>query len=561
MKKLLVGLILCTALIVAACGGGESTTPGGGGDGGATSGSENAAVKKGGLLRIGTTSGPDSINPFVSFSATSYILYFETYPYLVQYDENFDIIGDFAESWETSADGKTWTFKLKPGGTWSDGTPLTAKDAAFTGNLIIEYRDGAASMLAPYIAHTTKFEATDDTTLVITYDAPVGNVLSQLQQFPILPQHVVEPVVGAKGKGLKKWDPMAGGAQVGAGTFFIKQYDKKGTIIMEANPGYYGTKPNVDAVGLTVYQNPDAMLAALDAGQLDAVDTVPVTLVNKFENNPKYQLQIGDSTFVYDIGFNSNPKKPKNKELLDPKVREALAHGVNRQQIVDTVLNGYGKPSATMFTELSGDWVNPNIQPEPFDLEAGNALLDELGYAKGADGIRVKPDGGKMEYDVITPDSVEGMDRMFEIIAADWEKLGVKITQQKMDSTAAFEAIGAPDWKYLDFDIMMWDWVGYIDPDFMLSVVTCDQYGGWSDTGYCNPEYDKLYVEQGATVDPEARKKIVWEMQEIQYRDKPYIQVAQKQNIQAYSSNWTNLTDPFLLGLSKLPWETIGQKG
>jgi peptide/nickel transport system substrate-binding protein len=245
------------------------------------------------------------------------------------------------------------------------------------------------------------------------------------------------------------------------------------------------------------------------------------------------------------------------RELLDPKVREALAHGVNREAIIETVLNGYGKPAATMFTSLSGQWQNTDIQPEAYDLDLGNQILDELGYTKGSDGIRVKPDGSTMAYEVITPDTVDGLDRLFEIVAADWEKLGVKITQKKMDGTAAFEAIGAPEWKYEEFDIMMWNWVGYIDPDFMLSVITCDQWGGWSDTGYCNPAYDELYKQQAVTVDPEERRKIVWEMQEILYRDRPYIFIAQGQFVRAYRGNWGGIMDPYLLYVSKIPWDTL----
>jgi peptide/nickel transport system substrate-binding protein len=105
--------------------------------------------------------------------------------------------------------------------------------------------------------------------------------------------------------------------------------------------------------------------------------------------------------------------------------------------------------------------------------------------------------------------------------------------------------------------MMLWDWVGYIDPDFVLSVVTCDQYGGWSDTGYCNPAYDKLYQQQGVTTDPDARRKIIWQMQDILYRDKPYIQIAQLDGIAAYSKQWSGLTPPSLQGLGKVAWDVI----
>ena len=562
MRKLLVGIILLvTVALLAACGGGESTTPGGGGDTAASGGADTGTIKEGGIFRLGTTSNPDSINPFVGFSSLSYILWTETYPTLVQYDADYKIIGDWADSWTTSSDGKVWTFKVKSNGKWSDGKPITAADAAFTGNLVIKYGEGPAAMMAPFIAHSTNFEAPDATTLVITYDKPVANVLPQLQQFFILPQHVVEPIIGDKGKGLKKWDPMSDGAQVGGGAFFVKTFEKKGTTIVEKNPGYYTTPPHVDAVGLTVYQNADAMLAALKGGQLDAADTMPPTLAKQWSTDPNFTLQIGDSSFTYDIPFNSNQKKTNNRELLDPLVKNALDLAVDRTQIIDTVLNGYGTPISTMLTPLSAPYNNTDIPIPPYDIAAANKILDDAGYKRGGDGIRVGPDGSKFDWEVITPDNVEGIDRLFEILKTSWAELGINITAKKLDSTASFEAIGAPDWKYLDFDLAIWDWVGYIDPDFMLSVTLCNQLGGWSDTGYCNPAYDKLYDEQGVTLDQEQRKAIVWEMQDIQNQDHPYIWVAQKQAISAYAKNWGGLSEPFLMGMSKIPWDIIHQNG
>ncbi|MEI6625866.1 MAG: ABC transporter substrate-binding protein [Thermoleophilia bacterium] len=561
MRKLLVGIILIVSVaLLAACGGGASTTPGGGGDT-ASGGADTTAIKEGGIFRLGTTSNPDSINPFVGFSALSYILWTETYPTLVQYDADYKIIGDWADSWTTSSDGKVWTFKVKSNGKWSDGKPITAADAAFTGNLVIKYGEGPAAMMAPFIAHSTNFEAPDATTLVITYDKPVANVLPQLQQFFILPQHVVEPIIGDKGKGLKKWDPMSAGAQIGGGAFFVKTFEKKGTTIIEKNPGYYTTPPHVDAVGLTVYQNADAMLAALKGGQLDAVDSMPPTLAKQWSTDPNYTLQIGNSSFTYDIPINSNQKKTNNRELLDPLVKNALDLAVDRTQIIDTVLNGYGTPISTMLTPLSAPYNNTDIPVPPYDLAAANKILDDAGYKRGADGIRVGPDGSKFDWEVITPDNVEGIDRLFEILKTSWAELGINITSKKLDSTASFEAIGAPDWKYLDYDLAIWDWVGYIDPDFMLSVTLCNQLGGWSDTGYCNPAYDKLYDEQGVTLDQDARKAIVWQMQDIQNQDHPYLWVAQKQGISAYSKTWGGLSEPFLMGMSKIPWDIIHQNG
>ena len=131
------------------------------------------------------------------------------------------------------------------------------------------------------------------------------------------------------------------------------------------------------------------------------------------------------------------------------------------------------------------------------------------------------------------------------------------MTQNSLDATTAFSEITAPKNQYLNFDMMMWDWIGYIDPDYILTVVNCDQYGNRSDTAYCNKTYDKLYAAQALALDPAKRKKIIWQMQQILYRDKPYIQLAQLDLIFAFAKGWNGINPPYLNGLSKIPWQEI----
>jgi len=513
------------------------------------------AAKDGGILRLGTTDPFDSMNPFVAFSALSYVAFTNIYPTLVQYDTHFKITGDWAKSWKTSKDGLTWTFALKPG-KWSDGTPLTADDAAWTGNTIVKFAKGPSASLAPFLSHATKLTAPNPSTLVIRYDKAVANVLPQLQQFFVLPRHVWEPIVGSAAKGLKDYDPAAHLPIVGGGSFFVQKYDKKGTTILARNPGFYGPKPHVDAIGITWFANSDAMLAALKSKGLDYVDSVPQTVASTLGSSGEIKVVKGLGSEVRDFGFNSNPKKKNNRELLDPKLRAALSHAFDRKQIIDVVFRGLAEPRATFLTPLSAPYMDTKLQPEKYDLALANSMLDKLGYTRGSDGIRRTPgpNSHPMSYGVITPTSVAGINREFAIVQQSFQKIGVKLTQRAYDGTTAFAEITKPNNKYLDFDLMMWDWVGYVDPDFMLSVVGCNQYGGWSDTGYCNPAYDKLYKQQGVTLDPAKRKQIVWKMQEILYHDKPYIQLAQLQLIYGFQKGWTGIDPPFLTGLGKLPW-------
>ena len=101
-----------------------------------------------------------------------------------------------------------------------------------------------------------------------------------------------------------------------------------------------------------------------------------------------------------------------------------------------------------------------------------------------------------MSYNVIAPTDVQSIPRTFQILQTDFNKIGVQLKEQALDSSAAFAKMTSPNNTYQGFDLAMWDWTALIDPDFMLSVVTCAQYGGWSDSGYCNKSYDKMYSEQ-----------------------------------------------------------------
>jgi peptide/nickel transport system substrate-binding protein len=547
MRKAGVWLVVALATILAAtgCGGGDSNTAGGTGTG-------EGKVVEGGILRIGTTNQIDSLNPFVAFNANAYVAFIMTYPLLVQYGPGFKFESDWAESWETSEDGKTWTFKLKPG-KWSDGTPLTADDAVFTCETDIKYADTTAASHAVFISHVASCKAPDPQTLVINYDKPVGNVLPQLQQWFVLPKHIWEPYVGNNGKDLKTYKPQSAMPIVSAGPFVITKYEKKGTTIFEKNPDWYGEEAIVDAVGLQLFTNEDAMVTALQAGEVDYIDGVPANAIKALEGDKSLAVSKEPGFQINNIIFNSNPDKKVNRELLDPAVREAIAHAVNRQEIADVVHAGYAKPVASIVAPITGEWMNPNLKPEAFDIDQANQILDEAGYERGADGIRLDKDGQKMSYEVITPTGLQGINRAFEIVQQGVEQIGIQLTQKALDDTTAFEVIGAPDWKYEKFDMAMWDWVGYLDPDFVLSVVQCNQYGNWSDTAYCNPEYDKLYKEQAVTVDQEQRKQIVWEMQEILYNDRPYIQTVNLDLITANAANWADI-QPELGGFSKRPW-------
>jgi peptide/nickel transport system substrate-binding protein len=524
---------------VAACGGSSGSASGPG-------------VKKGGILRIGTIGEIDSLNPFVAIESQSTNAFVMEYPQLVQYGPpGITIQGDWATHWKSSKDGLTWTFYLRPHTHWSDGTPMTSADVVWTGNTILKYQSGPTATQAAALAGIKKFSAPNPTTVVITYSKPIGNVLAQLEQFFILPKHIWDKYTGNKGANLKTYLPQQHLPTVTGGPYVISQFQEHGTTVFKPNKYFYGPKSNSQAVTLTYYTNPTSMIADLEAGNLDFVDQVPFSAAKSLKSNPSLDVQVGSSDEVTNITFNSNPLKTKNRELLNLKVKEAFEYATPRQQIVNVVFDGYAKPWANIISDqsVSAGWVDPSVKPLPYDPAKANQILDSLGYKMGSNGIREVPaTTGKyaqaahpMSYQMMVPGTLDfDGNRQFLILQAAFKKIGVNLSELPGgDSSQAYSIETDPNGKYLSMDMATWDWAGYIDPNFMLSVLTKAQWNSWSDTGFDNPQYDAWYNEQSTMVNQTQRKALVWKMERFIAAQRPYIQLVNEELVTAHDKQWT----------------------
>ena len=536
-SKLMLGAGLVAALALVTGCASQSSPPGGKQD------NQGQQVVEGGTLRLGSSSSIDSMNPFVALNQDAYSTFEYIYPELVQYDAHMQFAPDFAKSWSTSSDGKVWTFKTQPGAKWSDGQPLTAKDAAWTFTTILDFAKSAAGNQAATLTNLKSAKATDDHTLQLTYSTPVANVLSNLQQLPILPEHVWSKYASGNGKDLKNYPntPTSSQPVVSGGPFELVKFQKNQIALFKRNPNWYGQKPHIDGFGIQFFANDDAMVTALKNGQIDAVEALPATSVKTVKQAGLTVTTVPGEEF-HDFIFNSNPKKTKNRELLDPKVRAAFEYAIDREQIVKTSQLGMAQPGSSIVPPASGGgWFDQSLQAISYDPSKANQILDSLGYKKGSNGIRIA-NGHPMDYQLIFP--TDGADeRSFEIIQHDLQAVGIKITARTMDGSAAWNATIAPNGKYLDFDLSMWDWVPLVDPDFILSVMTCDSYNDWNDSGYCNPAYDKLYKEQAVATDETKRHQIVDQMQQMLYHDKPYIVLDYLDIVDSWTKDWAGFVE------------------
>jgi peptide/nickel transport system substrate-binding protein len=515
----------------------------------------------GGVLHIGTTYPIDSMNPFVAQSDYSYAVYEYIYPQLVQYNASLGIAPDFARSWSVSPDGKTWTFRTVSHARWSDGKPLTAADVAWTINEVMKYKNGPAGQWAGLLEHMTGASAPNPTTVVISYSTPVANVLAQMQSMSVLPRQVWAPYFTGKGSGLKTFanqPPANGKPMVSGGPFELVRYKANQYALFKRNPYWWGPKPKIEGFGLQFFSNADAMVQALKDGQVDFIGeyTPPtaVTALKKAGFTVTTTPSISMKTFI----INTNPHKTTHRELLDPRVRQAIEYATDRGQIIKTAWLGLAQAGSTIVAPADGSWHDSALKPLPFDLAKANALLNAAGYKKGPNGVRIAH-GHPMSYNVIFPPDERGTgDRTFQIMQSDLAKIGIAISQQNMDDSATFNAISHDN--YRTFDMAMWDWVPPVDPDFMLSVVTCAQLGNNSDSGYCNHTYDQMYAKQSTLIGTSARRALIWQMQQYIYAAKPYIILDYPDIIEAHSPKWTGfVVAPVMGSVNSLSTQTLLQ--
>jgi peptide/nickel transport system substrate-binding protein len=536
--KRLVFLSLAVCLTLAACGGGSTAAPQ------STSAPEStSAPAEKSVLTFGQQGTADSLNPAAGVLGYSYRLYDLVYSVIVTEDPNGEYVGDLAESWTQSDDGLTWTFKIRSGVKYHDGTPLTAEDVAWTVKTIHDDPDGWA-LLNSYTNSFKDITAPDPTTFVLTLDAPVSNLLYRISFLYVLKKDDFTGFADAAALQGYPNDKM-----IGSGPFKLNTFDKdKGIAILDANPDYYGTKPKIDQVIFQTFDNNDALVQALKVGDIDATYEVPASAfatVQGFENVKAFSSPTRwfDELIVNTTAETNDPAPTGNPALKDPVVREAISYAINKQDIVDIVWQGRARPEWSVVSPAlaGGFWHNPNIQDIPFDLDQANQLLEEAGYVKGSDGIREK-DGVRLDMRLQYDASSTEYARIADLMKDWFLQIGLKVTPEAVDSDRLTELTTGVG----DYDLVIWGWGADPDPDFILSVFLTDQYvvGGWSDSGYHNPEYDQLYLDQQVAFKPEDRQKIIYKMQELLFRDKPYIVLYNYDRLQAYRTDkFTNFLD------------------
>jgi peptide/nickel transport system substrate-binding protein len=474
------------------------------------------------VFKVGTTYLWDSNNLGVETSGWGvYRLLFDS---IVEFGANESFIPGLAESWSVDDSGLVWTFKIREGITFHDGTPCTAEEIAWSLTWMEEVSfDSIAYMWAGLFEDVT---ALDATTLQITTFSPVGYMEYALSYSFVVPQSVWGDI--------SDYETMAAyteeDATIGTGPYVFNEWVTDEYMILDANENYWGGAPAIDQIIFQQYASEDAMVQAFVAGEVDAITSVPATSVETLQSTEDVEVSIWKSFAVQELTLNSYAEGTQPESLGDPAVRLAMEYALDREQINEVAYLGYYTPATTFIAPVMGDWHNSELDTASFDIDMANQTLDDAGYVDtDDDGIREYSDGTPLQYRLMTGDDATDA-RVAEVIQAGFTQAGISTEHEPVDFNSQ---MNKAFYEY-DFDLNYWYWGMDPDPDFGGVIFLCDQLWWWNDSGYCDPEYDELYAASRVAVDHQDRVDAVWAMQEKIYTDRPWIVVLYGTVIQAY---------------------------
>ncbi|KGN37937.1 ABC transporter substrate-binding protein [Knoellia subterranea] len=494
-------------------------------------------------LTIAVSQEVDSLSPFLAVRRITTAIGRLSYDFLTNYDpKTGKTIPALAESWSTSEDGLTWTYKIRDT-KWTDGQPITAEDARWTFDTMMK-DEAAATANGNFVENFETVSAPDPRTLVVKLKAPQATMLAL--DVPILPKHKWEKVTDFAKFNNDQEFPI-----VGSGPWIVSAYDVNNSITLTPNKDFWRGAPKFDKLVFRYIDDSDAQVEALKAGEVDFVSGLTPAQATALESADNITVNKAKGKRFQAITLNPGAKLQDgtafgdgNKALQDPIVREALVRTIDREAIYKTAYGGFGEANGGYIPSRYADY---HWQPEGdavigFDIAKANSLLDGAGYAKGSDGIRAK---GALKLSFRfnvhgdNPQYIQAAEMMRE-----WAKeAGIELKVEPVSEVGALLDAGT-------YDILTTGWSVNPDPDYILGINRCSglpaKVGGpyLSDAYYCNPEYDKLYAAQLAELDPAKRAGIVKQMEEILYKDNVFVVWGYADQLEAFRSDTIGSMQP-----------------
>jgi len=494
---------------------------------------ENQPGKKaeaGGQLIYGSLQEPNTLNPLLSDLLATAEVGSLVFDGLVITDDKGEWTADLASEVPTrknggvSPDGLTVTYKLRSGVNWHDGIRFTSADVKYTWETIMNRkvnvvsRDGYDKIAA--------VDTPDANTVVIRFREYYAPYLTLFGV--ILPKHVLEAETDLNKAAFNR-------APVGTGPFKFKEWRIAEAIVLEANPGYFRGKPNLDAIIYKILPDTNIMLSQLKTGDVDIVSNVGFGLFDQVKAVNGVRAVVTPNMIWEHIDFNLD-----NALFADVRVRQAVTLGIDKQAIVSTALKGMASPATGDQSPLSWAY-NPVVKTQPRNINAARELLLQAGWQQGTDGIFAK-NGLRLSFGLVTTAGNKTRETVAQTITQQLKEVGIEVKVQFVDVPQFFSDV----LKARRFESAMYAWVAGVDPDD-ISLWNSKNipgqgngYQGQNYPGWRNPEIDSL-TEQGARlVDLEARRQTYLRIQELIAAEVPVIPLYFRSNLDAVKDTVVN---------------------
>jgi len=459
----------------------------------------------GGRIVQATIGEPSNLIPRLATDSSSSSVTNLLYVSLLKYDKDLELVPYAAESVEVLDEGRRLRFVLRRDIVWADGTPLTARDVEFSYHMMIDPNTPTA-YAEDYLA-VKEFRLVDDYTFEVIYDTVFARSLITWAG-EIVPRHILED------ENLLETERSRN--PVGAGPYVLREWVPGRHLILQANDRYFEGRPYIDQVVLRIVPDTGTQFLELKAGNLDMMTLTPKqylfqTTGARWERDfRKYDYLAFAYTY---LGYNL-----RHPIFEDKKVRQALAHAINKQEIVDIVLFGLGLPAVGPYKP--GTWVfNEEIADYPYDPERAQAMLAEAGWRdENGDGVLEK-DGRPFAFTIVTNQGNEERAKTAIIIQERLREIGVKVEIRTIEWASFIQEFVNPG----RFDALLLGWNVLVDPD-IHTVWHSSQMRphGLNHNFYANEEVDRLLEEGRQTLDLAVRKQVYDRIQEILHEDQPY---------------------------------------
>jgi peptide/nickel transport system substrate-binding protein len=431
-----------------------------------------------------------------------------------------------AESWQVSDDQKTYTFKLRKGVQWHDGTPFTSADVQFSIEHAIRPFHARGDV---FFGQVEAIDTPDPQTVVFRLKAPVPFFLQAFQasSTPIFPKHVLEKVDTSSREAVTNSSLTT--QPIGTGPFRLKEWVKGDHITLERNPNYWRAGlPCLDGIVLRVVPDGAARSIAIENGEVDLapMNALPDADIERLAKLPQIEVTdkgteaLGTNMWL-DLNVRAEP-------LSNVRVRQAISLALDRKAIIDVIWYGHGRPSRGPLVSTN-PFFDETLPDFELDLAKANALLDEAGYKRGANGVRFEIKQYFLPYG-------EKYVRLAEYIRQQLHKVGIETKTQSLDLGGWLKAVFT-DW---DYQLTSTFTDNRNDPTIGTQRLFTTSYIRKGATftnsmGYSNPRIDEIFAAGASEPDPVKRKAIFSEMQEILHKELPVIFLVELPNVSVWS--------------------------